>query len=72
MPRSKKGYLARKDFTGKGRKSRRIGGKYMTKQTTHRTKSLASKRAIAWRTIGYRARVVKLGGGRYCVYTHTK
>jgi hypothetical protein len=72
MPRSKKGYLARKDFTGKGRKSRRIGGKYMTKQTTHRTKSLASKRAKMWRAKGYRARVVKLGVGRYCVYTHTK
>tara|TARA_R100001443_G_C3310269_1_gene167532 strand:- start:633 stop:851 length:219 start_codon:yes stop_codon:yes gene_type:complete len=72
MPRSKYGYLGRKDFTGKGRMSRRLGGKYFTKQTTHRTKALANKKAKMFRAKGKLARVVKLGVGRYCVYTHTK
>ena len=42
-----------------------------TKKSTHRLKSLAKKRASAWRKKGYIARVVKLTKG-YGVYTHTK
>ena len=72
MARNSKGYLGRKDFTGKGRKTRRIGKKYFTEKTTHRTKTLASKSAKGWRAKGYSARVVKKGIGKYTVYTHTK
>ena len=64
-------YSKTRDFGAKGRKSLKIGKKMMTKKSTHRLKSLAKKRASAWRKKGYIARVVKLTKG-YGVYTHTK
>lgn len=70
MARSKKGYLGRKDFTGKGRKSRRIDDSYFTKKSNHRLKGDAQKRAKSYRKKGLRARVVKTGAG-WTVYTHT-
>ena len=64
-------YSKQRDFGAKGRKSRKMGKKMWTKKSTHRLKSLAKKRASAWRKKGYSASVVKLTRG-YGVYTHTK
>ena len=43
----------------------------MTKKSTHRLKSVAKKRAAAWRKKGYNARVQPVSNG-YVVLTHTK
>ena len=59
------------DFTGRGRKSRKMGGKMWTKKSTFRLKSKAKSSASSWRRRGYIARVVPLTRG-YGVYTHTK
>jgi len=64
-------YSKVKDFGAKGRKSLKIGKKMMTKKSTHRLKSVAKKKAMAWRKKGYSAMVKKVNGG-YLVLTHTK
>ena len=64
-------YSKQRDFGAKGRKSLKVGKKMMTKKSKHRLKSLAKKRASAWRKKGYSARVQKVSGG-YLVLTHTK
>ena len=63
-------YSKQRDFGAKGRKSLKIGKKMMTKKFTHRLKSVAKKRAAAWRKKGYNARVQPVSNG-YVVLTHT-
>lgn len=70
-------YSKQRDFGAKKRKSRKIDSKFWTKKSIHRLKSVAKKRASAWRKKGYSVRVVKygktkMGKSGYGVLTHTK